>query len=149
MLGQEQALPHDLSEQDRSEQDPADRHAADGITDAAADEISAALKGKIRAIITLLLEEARDPLSEGTKLLRSRVRVHCSVRHVAAKLKTKPTRSTAPAGLLEESELAPKAASATLESCTIKLLQVRTNRPSKPAKRPYSIELPQPGESTP
>jgi hypothetical protein len=141
---QERALTQDLAEQE-----PADRHSPDETTDAAADKISAPLKAKIRAIIAFLSEEAGNPSPDGTELLRSRVRVHCSVRHVMAKPKTKPSLNAAPAALLGRDAREPKAASATLEACTIKLLQVRASRPSQPAKREFSIELPQPGESTP
>jgi hypothetical protein len=50
-----------------------------------------------------------------------------------------------PAGV--DAETAP--VSTTVELCSIKLLQVRRNKPSEPGKHAYSIELPPLDETAP
>jgi hypothetical protein len=130
-----EALPQDHLDQDRN-----DRLASDPVASEAAEEISAALEAKIRAIIAYMREDAHNA-SDSTKVLRSRIRVRCSVRQIIAKPKASLT--AAPAVLSEQ------AASATLEACTIKLLQLRSSGPPGPAKREYSVELPAPAQTAP
>jgi hypothetical protein len=137
VFAQEQDLPQDHTE----------RSAAAGISDAAADEISAALKAKIRAIIAFMREETHNT-SGSTKLLRSRIHVHCSARHIT--VKRKPSLTAAPALLLEQQTASERTPISTmLEACTIKLLQIRRTEPPEPAKREFSVELPSPRGTTP
>ena len=111
-----------------------------GAADAAEDQLSADLKAKIRAIIAVAREEVHTT-SNGSRLLRSRVRVSCSVRQVVAK--RKPSLAATPALMLSERAGAqPTRVASTLEACTIKLLQIRRSESTEPAKREFSIELP-------
>ncbi len=113
---------------------------ADGQEVDTGDQISAALKAKISAIIAFAREEARNT-AVGSQILRSRIRVRCSVRQIVAK--PKPSLTAAPALMLSERAAGEATAvSTTLEACTIKLLQVRRKETSEPAERNFSIELP-------
>jgi hypothetical protein len=115
--------------------------------DAAADQISATLQAKIRAIIALARDEPRT-VSDGTELLRSRIHVHCSVREVVSK--REPSLPAAPALMLSERAAnEPARVSSTVEACTIKLLQIRRSESTEPVRRDFTLQLPPPGEAAP
>ena len=130
----------------------ADDEPGPGTDDAAAAQVSDALKSKIRAIIAFVRDEARSG-ADGSQLLRSRVRVRCAVKQVVAK--NKPSLSAMPALMLSERAAAEPTtvSSTTVEACTVKLLQVRRSTVSETdadtGKRTFSIELPPLDETAP
>jgi hypothetical protein len=136
VFAQEEALPKNHAES----------RSAAGTSAATVDEISAALRAKVRAIIAFLRDDTHDALDD-TKTLHSRIRVYCSVRHVTKK--PKPSLTAAPALLLEQAASDTAPVTVMLEGCTIKLLQIRSTEPPRPAKRAFSIGLPPAGEDTP
>jgi hypothetical protein len=118
----------------------------DPRVDAASAQISAALKAKIRAIVAFARQQVRNT-TDGSRVLRSRIRVRCAAKQVVAK--RAPSLSRTPALMLSERAAEPQLIADTIEMCTVKLLQLRRNTPSEPRKRPFEVTLPSPSEISP
>ncbi len=118
----------------------------DPRVEAATAQISAALKAKIRAIVAFARQQVRNT-TDGSQVLRSRIRVRCAAKQVVAK--RAPSLSTMPALMLSERAAEPQLIASTVELCSIQLLQLRRNTPSEPRKRAFEVTLPSLDEVSP
>jgi hypothetical protein len=117
--------------------------------DAIASQLSEALKAKVRAIVAFARQEERQQADDGSRILRSRIRVRCAVKQVVAE--RKPSLTATPALLLSQRATSgePNLIKSTVEVCTVKLLQVRSSASSDRGTREFTLTLPPLEESTP
>jgi hypothetical protein len=117
--------------------------------DATASQLSEGLKAKVRAIDAFARQEVQQQADDGSRLLRSRIRVRCSVKHVVAE--RNPSLNATPALLLSQHATSgePNVIKSTVEVCTVKLIQVRSTASPDSGTREFTLTLPPLEESTP
>lgn len=120
----------------------------DEAGDATASQLSEALKAKVRAIVAFARQEVQQA-DDGSRLVRSRIRVRCSVKHVVAE--RNPSLNATPALLLSQHAAGgePNLVKSTVEVCTVKLIQVRSTASPDSGTREFTLTLPPLEESTP
>jgi hypothetical protein len=118
--------------------------------EAAASQLSDTLKAKVRAIVAFARQEAQQQTEDGSRVLRSRIRVRCSAKQVVV-AQRKASLNATPALLLSQRAASeePTAVKSTLEVCTVKLLQLRSNALPDGGTREFEITLPPLEETAP